>query len=223
MVVLSTIGMLLYVWLRHKRQRPYSTELRKTTLAETWTTWIESDALDPKRGEKRDELLDAISEEDLVAIREDLVSIDKQKFSSSYPLTQIRLEIMASVDRRALNEELLRLPLEIRQQLRQSNSEILQDDGETERYLAANELRFMVLREYASQRFGDRADSDWLEVYLRASRIKQRTLHSMIETGMQEDVTETTVRLQAIQLVDEKLREQLLRVPPGTTFDGLAD
>ena len=222
-MLLVPLALFLYYWLRHDRKYPYSTELVKVTLAETWHSWVEAKNPNSDEDEKRDELLSAIRNDDLTAIRDDLVSIDKQKFSLNYPLTRIRREIMASVDRRVLNEELLRLPLDIRQRVRQENPGILQDDSEAERYLVANELRLLVLREYASQRFGDRAESDWLEVYLRAARIKQQSLHRMIENDMQDEDIETTVRVQAIQLVDEKLREQLLRVPPGTVFEGLVN
>ena len=221
-VLIVALALFLRYTLRRKRKYLYSTELEKVTLTETWHSWIEMKNSSSSEDGKRDELLNKICSEDLAAIRDDLATIDKQKFSMDYPLTQIRLEIMASVDRHALNGELLQLPVDIRQQVRQANPEILQDDSEAERYLAANELRLLVLREYASRRFGDRAKSDWLEVYLRAARIKQRSLHRMIENSVQDNNSETTVRLQAIQLVDEKLREQLLRVPPGTVFEGLA-
>ncbi len=222
-ITLITLGLLAYIWIRHKRQRPYSTEIRKVTLAETWDVWICSEAIYLEDKEKKDNLLGAITKEDLDAIREDLITLDKQKFSSRYPLTQIRREIMASIDWRALNEELLRLPYDIRQQLRQSNPDIIQDDHQAERYLSANELRQMALREYASQRFGDRAKSDWLNVYLRASKLKQTTLRGMMENRVREQGGEETVRQHAIQLVDEKLREKLLRVPPGTKFEGISD
>lgn len=189
-----------------------------------WDTWIGSAELPEEERLKRDALLRQLDAETLAAIRADLVRLETEELSAGQPLVALRRELMASVDRRMLNLEILNLPEKVKSRLRATSSEVLQTDAQAVRYLAANELRMAVLREYAALRFGDRNPDDWFAVYEQASRYKQRSARAFFERCLagETDFSLDDARHQAITAVDDQLRRRLLQVPPGTVFPGLA-
>jgi hypothetical protein len=129
---------------------------------------------------------------------------------------------MDSVDRRLLNMEILKLPPEVRKKLREQSSEMLQSDEEARAYIAANEARMAVLREYAAQRFGDRVTGDWFDVYEKASRLRQRGARNFIQRTLSGTQTgEDDARYLSMTRVDQEIRTRLLKVPAGTRFTGL--
>lgn len=207
---------------RHRAQRPYSVAISDIDMRRTWTLWIEGEDIPEREKLLRNQLLEQLDDEAIDAVREDLIQLDHDVHQGKYPLTAIRKELMASVDRRMLNTEILRLPDDVRADLRRSSSDVIQDDAQARRYLAANELRLQVLREYAARRYGDKAPHDWFTVYERASRLKQRNARAWIEHTISGDhAPGENERQQAMSIVDTQLKMRLLQVPPGTEFPDL--
>lgn len=159
--------------------------------------------------------------EALHAVHANLIEIETSLGQSAQPLQALRRELMDSLDRQVLNSEILNLPLEVRARLRQQNEAMLQNDVEARSYLAANRLRIEVLREYAAQRFADRADGDWFDVYTRAAHLRQRNTRNYIERalGGARDAKDDA-RLEAMTVKDGEIRARLLQVPAGTRFPG---
>jgi len=214
-----TAAAIILVLHRHRRQRPYSVAISNISMQETWALWARGNDLPQHERELRDALLRALDTAAVTAIEQDLLRLEKEEFSGKYPLTAIRKELMASVDRRMLNTEILRLPEDMKTNLRSQSADVIQDDEQARRYLAANELRLQVLREYAARRFGDKAARDWFTVYELAARMKQRNARALIERTLAGTVSDSSdMRQQAISMVDSQLRMRLLQVPPGTEF-----
>jgi len=157
----------------------------------------------------------------LHAVHANLLAIEASLGEAAQPLQALRRELMDSLDRQVLNGEILKLPAELRARLRQHNQTLLQTDAEAGAYLAANALRIDVLREYASQRFGDRVNGDWFDVYARAAQLRQRNTRNYIERalGGGNDASDDA-RFEAMTLKDSEIRVRLLQVPPGTRFPG---
>jgi len=126
----------------------------------------------------REVLLQEMTLEVQISVRGNLLEFEAGLRAEREPLQALRCELMDSVDRRLLNMEILELPPEVRKKLRAQSSEMLQTDAEARTYIAANEVRMGVLREYASLRFGDRTPGDWFDVYEKASRLRQRGIYS---------------------------------------------
>lgn len=218
-LVLLAAGAIALVLYRYRRQRPYSVAISDVSMPEAWEAWVRGDALPPAERSLRDALLAELDEEAVQAVKRDLLELEKRVLGGRYPLTAIRKELMASVDRRMLNTEILRLPEKVRRDLRAQSPDVIQSDEQARRYIAANELRLHVLREYAARRYGDKAPHDWFSVYERASRMKQRNARAWIEhslTGV--SAPGENERQQAITIVDGQLKMRLLQVPPGTEF-----
>lgn len=157
----------------------------------------------------------------LQAVHANLIEVEARVGNSAQPLRALRRELMDSLDRQVLNTEILNLPEELRARLRQQNDAMLQNDDEARAYLVANGLRIAVLREYASQRFDDRADGDWFDVYTRAAHLRQRNTRHYIERtlGGAHDARDDA-RLEAMTVKDGEIRARLLQVPAGTRFPG---
>ncbi|MGA9853437.1 MAG: hypothetical protein WBR15_10980 [Gammaproteobacteria bacterium] len=156
------------------------------------------------------------------AVRRDLLEFETRLAAEVQPLQALRRELMDSLDRRVLNTEILKLPDDLRTRLRRQNSEILQNDSEARLYLAANELRMTILREYGDLRFDDRADGDWFDVYEKAARLRQRSMRNFIERSLEGTQNASDeARFQSMALVDKEIRARLLLVPAGTRFPGL--
>lgn len=216
LLTVAAIGLVLY---RQRRQRPYSVAISNISMRETWTLWVQGSDLPQHERELRDALLRELDTAAIAATEQDLLRLENEEFSGKYPLTAIRKELMASVDRRMLNAEILRLPNDMKTDLRAQSTDVIQSDEQARRYLAANELRLQVLREYAARRFGDKAARDWFTVYEMAARMKQRNARALIEQTLAGAVSDgSNMRQQAISMVDSQLRMRLLQVPPGTEF-----
>ena len=218
-LTLLVLGGIALVLRRHRAQRPYSTVLNETVrMDDIWEQWMEMelpDSLHRLRAEAR-QTLDSHQRD---AIRQDLLDFERETLDGRYPLTRLRQEMMASVDRRIINIEILRLEPRDKARLRKQQSDIVQTDSHAREYILANELRLAVLREYAARRYGDRAENDWLEVYEKAAQFKQRTTRSRLMRGLESDVESAQdARQQAIDVVDRQLQMRLLQVPPGTSF-----
>lgn len=215
-VVLVGVGLILR---RHRNQRPYSTEIDDSvTMEGIWDDWMEAD-LEESRHRLRAEARQMLDANQRDAIREDLVDFEKRALSGRYPLTKLRQEMMASVDRRMINIEILRLSPDEKRQLRERQADIIQSDSHAREYILANELRLALLREYAARRYGDRAENDWFEVYERAAQYKRQITRNRILRGLEnEQDNPEDARQQAIDVVDRQLQIRLLQVSPGTQF-----
>lgn len=192
----------------------------------SWRSW-----LNRARGQQRHVTLERVWEQPaaasglgadvLQAVHANLLEIEANISKAAQPLQALRRELMDSLDRQVLNSEILNLPAEVRTRLRQQNDAMLQNDAAARDYLAANALRIEVLREYAGQRFDDRADGDWFDVYTRAAHLRQRNTRNYIERalGGARDAKDDA-RLEAMTVKDGEIRARLLQVPAGTRFPG---
>lgn len=213
-LVLAAIG---WIWRRRRRRRGIR-------MAEIWESWLRCEALADAERDARQALLEQVSPADREAVRQSLLDFERRLSGERLPMQAVRRELMDSVDRRLLNEEILALPPAVRTQLRAHSHEMLQTDAEARAYIAANELRLQLLREYGARRFGDRAEGDWFAVYEKASRLKQRGARNFIHrtlSGTQSSADDA--RYQTMTLVDHEIRARLLRVPAGMRFPGFSE
>ena len=196
--------------------------LRRASMEQAWKAWLVFDGLPEKQLALRQGLLAQMNEAVRESVHKNLLEFEAGLKADKAPLQLLRRELMDSVDRRLLNMEILQLPPEVRQKLRTQSKDMLQDDDEARTYIAANEMRMGVLREYSALRFGDRVEGDWFDVYEKASRLKQRGARNFIQRTLNGTQTgEDDARYQSMTRVDQEIRTRLLRVPAGTRFDGL--
>ncbi len=196
--------------------------LRRAGMEKAWTAWLSFDGLSEKQLALRQGLLAQMNEAVRDSVHKNLLEFEAALKAEKSPLRMLRCELMDSVDRRLLNMEILQLPPEVRQKLRAQSKDMLQDDDEARTYIAANEMRMGVLREYAALRFGDRTEGDWFDVYQKASRLKQRGARNFIQRTLNGTQTgEDDARYQSMTRVDQEIRTRLLQVPAGTRFAGL--
>lgn len=190
--------------------------LRRASMEESWTAWLTGGDAAVREG-----LLAELNAEVRESVRSNLLEFEQALRRGPAPLAALRIELMDSVDRRLLNQEILLLPPEVRRKLRSQSAELLQTDEEARTYIAANEVRMAVLREYAARRFGDRAEGDWFDVYGKASRLKQRGARNFIQRTLNGTQTGADdARYQNMTRVDQEIRARLLKVPAGTRFQG---
>lgn len=213
--LLLVAALLLFVVLQ--RQRSASC----VSLERVWQEWPFGGDEDERA--RRERLLAETRPQHRDAVYNDLKVLETRIRSESEPLKVLRGEIMDAVERRLINREILALPAQARHRLRAESNDVLASDAEAQAYLAANELRLEVLREYAARRHGDRAPGDWFEVYEHAAGLRRRGVRDYLLRALSGDqVAAAEDRQQAMNLVDAELRRRLLEVPPGTRFPGLA-
>lgn len=219
LVAISLILLLVIVavgWMIVRGTRsnePFSIQVKDFSMATAWD-----------RQEKH--YVDKLAKDTRAAVRDDLLAFEEKLAadSPSAALTVLRRELMDSVDRRILNEEILALPPDRRNLLRSASSEIIQTDNQARRYILANELRLAALREFAGGRFGDKAGKDWFAVYEKAAGMRRRSLaHFLVRSATGDLQQAEDARQQAISMVDTQLRSRLLQVAPGTSFKQLDD
>lgn len=193
--------------------------LRGGGMERSWQAWLRSEGLDERMRGLRQTLLAQMNDAVRESVHSNLLEFEAGIKSDKTPLETLRCELMDSVDRRLLNMEILQLPPEVRQRLRAQSQDMLQTDEEAATYIVANEVRMGVLREYSARRFGDRAESDWFDVYERASRLKQRGARNFIQRTLNgTQSSEDDARYQSMTRVDQEMRTRLLKVPAGTRF-----
>lgn len=200
-----------------RRLAPKQPQPTNVGIDEIWQTW-QAGGLAPAAaltGEPPPANLDAAA---LAAIRQDLLDVETRILEQPKPLEALRREIMDGVDRQVMNEEILALPAEVRQALRDQSDTGPRSDGETRRYLAANQLRTRLLRYYGAAKFADRADHDWYDLYAEAARLKRRSLRGFVDRRLMDSAAADDGRYRAAALVGERLKTRLLAVPPGTSF-----
>ena len=211
------------VWAARRRRLTWT--ISDATVEDAWTRWMDGGQLSDAERLLRGALLELLDQPTLAAVHADLQRLEAETIVKAQPLTAVREELMASVDRRMLNTEILRLPDEVKARVRAQSTELHQSDGETRRYIAANEWRLHVLREYAALRYGDKASNDWFAVYERAAQLKQRNLRAILERALSGDTQSgdtSDPRGAQFALVEGELRQRLLRVPPGMRFRSAA-
>ena len=195
---------------------------RRASMQQAWDAWSGGTPEDARLATLRDALLKELTPEVTESVRTSLAEFEAALRADREPLQMLRRELMDSVDRRLLNTEILGLPPEVRKKLRAQSSEMIQSDAEARTYIAANEARLSVLREYAALRFGDRVAGDWFDVYEKASRLRQRGARNFIQRTLNGTQTgEDDARYQNMTRVDHEIRARLLKVPAGTRFTGL--
>jgi len=196
--------------------------LQRGSMQKAWQAWHEFGGLAEKDRTLRQALLAQMDPAVRDSVHSNLLEFESMLKSDKTPLQMLRRELMDSVDRRLLNMEILQLPPEVRQRLRAQSRDMLQSDDEARTYVAANEMRMGVLREYAARRFGDRVEGDWFDVYEKASRLKQRGARNFIQRTLNgTQSSEDDARYQSMTRVDQEIRTRLLKVPAGTRFAGL--
>ena len=223
LVVFTVVAVTLI--LRSRRKPPlWRVEEQPVPLQQVWDEWPDADGLDDAEAARRQAIWTEVPESTRRDVLADLLAFEGRALATQQPLLMIRREIMDSVDRRMLNQEILALPPELKQRLRDSSAEALQNDADAWLYIAANELRLEILRELAARRFGDRAEHGWFAVYEKASRMKQRTARHFLRRSLAGELHQAEdSRQQAISMVDGALRARLLEVAPGTEFKGLEE
>lgn len=210
-LTLATLGCGLFLLFRRRR----------ASMEQAWIDWLNGELVDPLRT-LREALLKEMTAEVQESVHSNLLEFEAGLRREREPLQALRRELMDSVDRRLLNMEILQLPPEVRQRLRSQSKDMLQTDDEARTYVAANEMRMGVLREYSALRFGDRVDGDWFDVYAKASRLKQRGARNFIQRTLNgTQSSEDDARYQSMTRVDQEIRTRLLKVPAGTRFTGL--
>lgn len=223
LVVFTVVAVTLILRAR-RAPTAYAIKEYPVTLGQAWDEWLQRDGISDTERARRQAIwteVPAATRKDVLA---DLESFERRALDSGHPLTTIRKEIMDSVDRRLLNQEILAMPPELKRRLRESSSETLQNDQDAWLYIAANDLRLEILRELAARRYGDDARNGWFSVYEKAGRLKQRTLRHFLRRSIAGELHEAEdSRQQAITMVDGALRARLLEVAPGTEFKGLED
>ena len=211
-LTLLVLGCGLYLLLHRRRAR----------MEQAWNNWLTGELEDDRLRVLRDALLKEMTAEVQESVHGNLLEFESGLRTDREPLQMLRRELMDSVDRRLLNMEILELPPEVRKKLREQSSEMLQTDAEARTYIAANEARMAVLREYSALRFGDRVAGDWFHVYEKASRLRQRGARNFIQRTLSGTQTgEDDARYQSMTRVDQEIRTRLLKVPAGTRFTGL--
>ncbi|HEY3645083.1 MAG TPA: hypothetical protein VGM16_07060 [Gammaproteobacteria bacterium] len=194
----------------------------RANMQQAWDAWAGGTPEDQRLATLRDALLKELSTEVQASVRNSLMEFETALRADRQPLQMLRRELMDSVDRRLLNTEILGLPPEVRAKLRAQSSEMIQSDEEARTYIAANEARLSVLREYSALRFGDRVAGDWFDVYEKASRLRQRGARNFIQRTLNGTQTgEDDARYMSMTRVDQEIRTRLLKVPAGTRFAGL--
>lgn len=196
---------------------------RPVSMEWLWQSWNTLTGIPATERSAREALLAAIDPGDRESVHHSLLDFEATLNKAAEPMIALRKELMDSVDRRLLNLEILQLPDEVKSHLREQSSEMLQSDPQARAYIAANDLRMAVLREYAAQRFGDRTDGDWFDVYLKASRLKQKGARNFIQrtlSGSQSSADDA--RYQTMAIVDGEIRARLLKMPAGVPFPGFA-
>ncbi len=222
-LLLTVIAVTGWTMLRRARRDARSRQGKPLPMQRVWDEWPATTDLDDAERTRRLTLHARVAPVHRDAVREDLLRFEAQALADAEPLRAIRRELMDSIDRRMINREILELPEGLKDRLRAQSGDVIGSDAEAEAYLAANELRLEVLRDYAARRFGDRAPQDWFDVYEHASMLKQRTARNYITRSMSGALDdEHDARHQAISLVDSQLRAHLLKVAPGTRFSRLA-
>lgn len=221
LTVLATIavGVAVALALALRRRRQTHT-ISDATIDDAWSRWIDGRRLSDGERVLRSALLELLDAATLAAVLTDLRHLEATTVVQRAPLVALREELMASVDRRMFNAEILRLTEAQRAQIRAQSSDAIQSDGETRRYIAANEWRLHVLREYSALRYGDKAASDWFTVYERAAQLKQPSVRAFLERSLAGDAADS--REAAIRTVDQELRRRLLQVAPGMKFRAAA-
>ncbi len=202
-------------WLDRFRQRH-----RQINMEDIWQSWLNDAALNIQSS-KRTRLMQAVDDDARESVHKSLLGLENQLRSDPQPMLAVRSELMDSLDRHQLNSEILKLPVITRTDLRKSHPDIMQTDEAAHTYIAANQLRIEVLREYAGLRYGDYADGDWFDVYQKASGLRQRGTRGYIERayGGTQNATDD-VRFQTMTRMDSEIRKRLLQVPAGTRFPG---
>ncbi|HET7923000.1 MAG TPA: hypothetical protein VFM15_09625 [Gammaproteobacteria bacterium] len=219
LVIVLCAALLGVQWLRMNRRR--RVQGRQIAMESLWQAWVGADSLSGSARDERETLLAQVDAENRESVHRSLLDFELGLQSETSPMIALRKELMDSMDRRLLNLEILQLPDEVRQRLRAQSSEMMQSDALAHAYIAANDLRMAILREYAAQRFNDCIAGDWFDVYRKASRLKQRSARNFIQrtlAGSQSSVDDA--RYQTMSLVDHEIRARLLKVPAGARFPG---
>ena len=175
--------------MRRSQRSVFSLHEKPLPLARVWDEWLAT-GVAPAERVRREALFTLVEPAHREAVRADLLRFEARALAASEPLLAIRRELMDSIDRRMLNREILALPENLRRGLRAQSGDVIASDAEAEAYLAANELRLEILREYAARRYGDRAPQDWFDVYEHAARLKQRTARNYITRSMSGELNE---------------------------------
>lgn len=134
--------------------------------------------------------------------------------------SEVRTELMDSIDRQLLHRALLELAPETRAAVLERVPGLTQGDVELERYLAAGNLRIDVLRRWAGIYYGDRAQGDWFETYRRAAEMRLESVRRDLERLAGAPVHAAQHhRDAAIRGLNTALRLRLLKAPAGAAIE----
>lgn len=221
LVIVTLVAAVILTALLLRRRERRRVRGRAVTIESLWQAWNSLAALSAEERAAREPLLAGVNSDDRESVHQSLLNFEASLHGEAEPMIALRKELMDSVDRRLLNMEILQLPDEVKVKLRAQSSEMLQSDSQAQSYIAANDLRMALLREYAGRRFDDRVAGDWFDVYQKASRLKQKGARNFIQrtlNGNQSNVDDA--RYQTMTIVDHEIRARLLKMPAGAQFPG---
>ena len=150
-------------------------------MQEVWNTFIK------KPAEKSDQYhrdvfrkLQHFEPEARQGILNDLLQVETESMSQNDRLRHVREKIMDLVDRRNVADNLRRLT---HQDDKQTAPIDEASAARLESALADCDIQIAVLREYAGQKYGDRARDDWFQMYSYLSDFFNRNIVSASPSG----------------------------------------
>lgn len=150
------------------------------------------------------------------AVRSDLETRTQAWAQNPEGLHDLRTELMDSVDRELVHRAFLTLDPATRNAVRERLPELPRSDTDAKRHLAAEELRILVLRNWAALYYGDRARGDWFDTYRRAAGMrKESAVRDLKRLAGEPPGLAENHRDAAVRGLNASLRIRLLRAPPG--------
>lgn len=162
---------------------------------------------------KTDVRLDEVA---LDAVRSDVRAHVQTWENSEESLMLLRTELMDSVDRVLVHRAFLSLDADMAETVREQMPDLPGEPADVERLVAANELRIAVIRAWGGRRYGDHAEGDWFDTYLKAAEMRQSGAIRDLERLAGDMPTATRNNIDAaIRGINSSLRLRLAQSPPG--------
>lgn len=190
----------------HRRLKPEPPpDTAAVDIDDIWQAWRQG-VLAPAAAFADETPATTLDDAALANVRDELIETASRVLGQPQPLTALREEIMAAIDRRMLLLEGLAA---------HGDAGSASATAKVHRDLAANTLRTRLLRYYGAAKFGDRAEHDWYDVYQQAAQLKRQSFRNFV---MQSEADPGNGRYRTAVIVGEHIRQQLLATPPGTSF-----
>lgn len=158
---------------------------------------------------------DAAAPRDLAEASASLLGIVEEAQKSERPIDVLRLAIMDAVDGWCLNESILDSPVEVLRKAR-----VKQDLSVISRLAHFHGFHILCLRKYAALHYNDAIEHDWLDPYIKMSRLhaKLKSEIVLLEEGAGPDQVKAGI-YEMSESALRGVRQELLGVPIGTRFE----